>query len=101
MWAFVPAEGGIAGQEADEQGRQIHHQEGGNQGGLATDAVAQMAGERAANEACHKTDEEGELGQKRADERNRPGEKDFGEDECRHRAVEEEVVPFDGGANGT
>ena len=101
LWAFVPAEGGIAGQEADEQGRQTHQQEGDNQGGLATDAVAEMAGERAAKGACHKADEEGEQGQKRADERNRLGEKDFGEDECRHRAVEEEVVPFDGGPNGT
>jgi hypothetical protein len=92
LWAFVPAEGGIAGQDADAQGRQTHQQVGGKQGGLATDPVAGVAGERAAKEACHKADEEREQDQKHADERNRRGAKDSGEDECRHRAVEEDVT---------
>ena len=90
------ANGGVVGQDADDEGRQAHDQDGDQKGVLAADHVAQAAKEDG-TEGAH--DETGSKGQQREDEgraRIEAAEKLLGNNGC-ERAIQVEVVPFKNG----
>jgi hypothetical protein len=91
------ADAGVVGQDADDEGRQAHDQDGHQEGVLAPDHVAQAAEHQRAegphDEACRK-------GQQREDEGRsciQTAEELLGDD-GRQRTVQIEVVPLENGA---
>src|SRR6185312_8307508 len=54
------AEGGVAGQESNNQCRDAHQQKRGNQRGLTTNTVAKMSEECTTKRTSNKADEESE-----------------------------------------
>ena len=94
------ADGGEGGQQPDREGRAAHHQQRDDQQLLAADPVAEVAedqgadrpGEEARPRRCAKA-----AGCRRT--RRLLGEEQGREDERGGRAVEEEVVPLDRGAD--
>ncbi|GAA2806907.1 hypothetical protein GCM10020219_093330 [Nonomuraea dietziae] len=93
------ADGRVRGQAADEEGRHAHHEQADDQQRLAAEAVAEVAEDQAAERAGHEADGVGEEREERAGQRVGVGEEQDVEDERRRRAVQEEVVPLDGGAD--
>ena len=93
------ADGGIGRQQADDEGRQAHDEDGHQEGVFATDHVTQAAEHQRA-EGAH--DETGSEGQQREDE-CRAGiqsrEELLGNDRGQ-RAVKVKVVPLEHGAEG-
>ena len=90
----------VGRQQADRRHADAHDHQGPDQHGLAADAVAEVAEDQPADRAGHKPDGEGaEAGELR----RRAGqavEEELVEDQPGSHAVEEEVVPLDGGADG-
>ena len=89
----------VGGQQADEERRHAHDHQRVDQHRLAPDAIAEVAEDDAAERAGDEADGEGAERRQRADERIDVREEEAVEDERRGRAVEEEVVPLDGGAD--
>src|SRR6202035_5189703 len=88
----------ISGQERHQKGRDAHQHQGDDQRRLAADAVAVVAKNKRADRARHKADEIDAEGAERRRERVLVGEEQLAEDEAGHGAVEEKIVPLDGGA---
>ena len=90
----------IGRHEGDQEGGDAHQQQRGDQRRLAADAVAIMAEDRRADRAGDKADEIGAERAQRRGQRILIGEIELAEDQPGRRAVEEEVIPLDGGADG-
>jgi hypothetical protein len=90
---------GVGGHECDQESRNAHEHEGGDQRCLAADAVAVMAEDRSADRARGETDEIGAEGQQRGSGRIGIREIKLAENQSGRGSIEEEVVPFDGGAD--
>ena len=88
----------IAGQERHQEGRDAHQHQGDDQRRLAADAVAVMAEDERADRARDEADEIDAEGAERRRQRVLVREEQLAEDEAGHRAVEEKIVPLDGGA---
>ena len=86
--------------ERDEEGRDAHAQKRGDERRLAADAVPVMAEDRGADGTSDKTDEIGAERRERAGQRIFVGKVELAEDQPGGGAVDEEVIPFDGGADG-
>ena len=88
------ADGGVGGQQADEERRDTHDQQSDDEHLLAADAVAEMAEDDAAERPGEEPDGVRREGQQGADQRVERGEEQRVEHQRRGRAVEEEVVPL-------
>ncbi len=86
--------------EGDEEGRDAHAQQRGDQRRLAADAIAVMAEDRGADRPSDEADEIGAECRERRRQRILVGKVELAEDQPGGGAVDEEVVPFDGGADG-
>jgi hypothetical protein len=97
MIGAAAADGGVAGQQADEEGRQAHDQDGDEEGVLAADEVAEPAEEQRA-ERTHK-EARGE-GEQREDISgvDVEGAEELRADHHGERAVKIEIIPFENGA---
>jgi hypothetical protein len=90
----------IGGDEADRRSGKSGQKQRGYQRGLAADAIAIVAEDRGTDrpgDEAHRVDGE------RLQHTNQGiglGKEELGKDEAGHRAVEQEVVPFDRGADG-
>ena len=89
----------VRGQRADQGGGKAHHQHRGDKRRLAADAVAEMAEEEGADRTREKGDAEGEESVERLRRRIGGGKERLAEHERRRRAVNVEIVEFDGGAD--
>ncbi len=89
----------VARHDPDQDGCEAHHHEAPHQQFLAADAVAEMAEDDAAERPRDEADGVGGEGEQGADQRVERGEEQLVEDEGGGGAVEEEVVPLDGGAD--
>jgi hypothetical protein len=87
----------IGRHEGDQKGRDAHAQERRDQRRLAADAIAVMPEVGGADRAPDEADEIGAEGGERRGQRIGVGKEELAEDQPRCRAVEEEVVPLDGG----
>ena len=85
--------------KGDQERRDAHEQQRRDQRRLAADAVAVMAEDRRADRPGDEADEIGAEGGERRRQRILVGEVQLAEDEAGGGAVEEEVVPLDGGAD--
>ena len=92
------ANGGIGGYKANTHCGNAHDEHCENEHALAAQLVAVMAEDKAAKGACKIADGKGAVGHDGADERVGGGEVELVEHNARHHAVEEKVVPFNGGA---
>ena len=79
---------------------QSHQQQGGDQGRLAADAVAEMPENRGTYRARNEADGVDGESLEGPDPGIRMRKKQLGEDEARDGAVEKKVVPLDRGADG-
>ena len=86
--------------ERDREGRDAHQQQGRDQRRLAADAIAVVAEDRGADRPRDEPDRVDAERLQRADQRIGVREVQLGEDQAGDGAVEEEVVPLDGGADG-
>jgi hypothetical protein len=84
----------VARAEADQGGGGAHEEQGGDQRGLASHPVAQVAEQGGAHRAGHEAHEVGGEGEQRPGVRVTAGEEDAREDQGGGDAVEEEVVPL-------
>ena len=87
------------GRHADQERRDAHDEQRQHEHRLAADAVAVVPEHDAADRAGGEADRVGAEGQQRADQRLGLREEQIAEHERRGRAVQEEVVPLDGGAD--
>ena len=93
------ADRGVRRQQPDRKGRDAHHQQRDDQHLLAADPVAEVPEDHAAEGARDEAERVG------AERQQRPGgllalrEEQLAEDQGGRGAVEEEVVPLDGGAD--
>jgi hypothetical protein len=85
--------------EGDEEGRNAHTQERGDQRGFAADAVAVVAEDRCPDGAGGEADEEGAEGEKSARVMVFVRKEELAEDEPGRRAIKKEIVPLDGCAD--
>ena len=90
----------VAGYQRYQEGGASHEQQRGDQRGFPAETVAVMAEDRCADGPREKSDGVNAEGFQRPDEWIGMGEVQVGEDESGDRAVEEEVIPFDGGPDG-
>jgi hypothetical protein len=86
-------------EQADREGRDPHHHQRDDQHLLAADAVAEVPEDDAAERACREADRVGTEREQGRVDRIGVGEEQRAEDERGRGAVEEEVVPLDGGAD--
>src|SRR5262249_11807718 len=89
----------VSGHECDEEGRDTHEHQRCDQRRLATDAVAVMAENRSPDRARGEADEIGAEGQQRCGGRIVVREIKLAEHQSGSGAIEEEIVPFDRGAD--
>ena len=89
---------GVGRQRAHEEGRDADQDEGELQQALAAELVAVVAEDEATDRAGDEADGEGAEGEQGAGDRVGGGEEHRREDDRGRDAVEEEVVPLDGGA---
>ncbi|MPM16388.1 hypothetical protein SDC9_62767 [bioreactor metagenome] len=89
----------IGGHQADQEGGHAHDHQRHHQHALAADLVAEVAEDHAAQRPRHKAHGERGVCQQRGDERIVAGEVELVENDARHHAIEEKVVPLDGGAD--
>ena len=89
----------VSRHERHGEGRDAHHHERGDQRGLAPDPVSVMAEDRSTDGARHEADGINGESLERADERIGFREEKLGEDEACDHAIEEEIIPFDRGAD--
>jgi hypothetical protein len=90
---------GVGREHADQGGGDPHQDEAEHQQPLAADPVAEMAEHDASHRPRHEAERVGGEGEQGAGQRIEFGEEELVEDERRGRAVEEEIVPFDGRAD--
>ena len=93
------ADGGVRRQQADGEGRGAHEEERRDEHLLAPDLVTEVAEDDAAEGAGDEAERVGAEGQQGRGGGLALGEEQRAEDERRGGAVEEEVVPLDGGAD--
>ena len=86
--------------ERDQEGRDAHAQQRGDQRRLAADAVTVVAEYRGADRAADEADEIGAEGGERRRQRILVGKVELAEDKPGGGAVEEKVVPLDRGTDG-
>lgn len=87
-------------QQADAGRGDAHHDQGDHQGGLAADAVAEMAEDDPAQRASDEARPEGDEGQQGGQARIHVGGEEYlAEHQGGGQAVDVEVVPLDGGAD--
>ena len=86
--------------EGDQERRDAHAQQRRDQCRLAADAVAVMAENRRPDRPADEADEVGAERGERAGQRVFIGKIELAEDQSGRGAVDEEVVPLDGGADG-
>jgi len=89
----------IGRDETHRDGGEAGHQQCRDQGCLAADPVAPVAEYRCPDRPADKSDEEDGKRLEDADQWVRFREEEFAEDQCRHLAVEQKVVPLDGRAD--
>nr|WP_275586405.1 hypothetical protein [Geodermatophilus normandii] len=89
----------VGGQQADQERGPAHHQQRHDQQLLAADAVAEVPEDERADGPGEEADGVGGEGRQGPDEVVLLGEEQVAEHERGGRAVEEEVVPLDGGAD--
>ena len=89
----------IGGQQPDAKGGHAHDHEGGHQHGLAPQLVAIMAEHDASQRPGDEAHRIGGKRRRRTRHRVEIGKEQLVEHQCRRRAVQEEIVPFDGGAD--
>jgi hypothetical protein len=90
----------VGGYEGDQKGRNAHAQQGGDQRRLAADPIAVMAEDRSADRTADEADEIGSERRQRCGKRILVREVKLAENQAGGGAVNEEVIPFDGGADG-
>jgi hypothetical protein len=89
----------VGREEADEGGGKAHQDEAQHQEALPADAIAEMAEDDAADRPRHEAQRIGGEGEEGAGQRLVLREEELVEHERGGRAVEEEIIPFDGGAD--
>ena len=89
----------VGGHQADQEGRHAHDHQRHHQHALAADAVAEVAEDQPAQRTRDEADREGGVGQHGRHQRVVRGEVQFVEHDAGDDAVQEEVVPLDGGAD--
>ena len=89
----------IGRHEGDQEGRDAHKQQRRDQGRLAADPVAVVAEDRRTDRARGKADEIRAERKQLSRQRILIGEVELAKDQTGRRAVEEEVIPLDGGAD--
>ena len=89
----------VGRQQADQERGDAHHDECQHEHRLASDPVAVVADDDAAERAGDEADGVGAEGRQRAGQRIEGRKEQAIEDERRGRSVEEEVVPLDGRAD--
>ena len=85
--------------KSDQKCRDAHAEKRRDQRRLAADAIAVMTENRRSNRPGNKADEVGAEGKQRRRQRVLIGEVELAKNEAGGGAVEEKVVPFDGGAD--
>jgi hypothetical protein len=90
----------IGRQHTDSHRRQTHHQERAQEHGLAADAVAEMAEDDTAERPGKETDRKGREHRQRGRQLIEFREEQLIEHQWADQPVDEEVVPFDRGADG-
>ncbi|GAA3142605.1 hypothetical protein GCM10020001_076880 [Nonomuraea salmonea] len=90
----------VRGHEPDEGGGHAHGDEGGDERGLAADAVAVVAEDGGADGPGGEPAEVGAEGEQESCGGVAGGEEELREQRAGGEAVEEEVVPLDRGADG-
>ena len=90
----------VGGYEADNQGAESHQKQSSYECRLSTDTVAEMAKNNSAQRPSNKPNCESAESQDLADKRIERREKEPGKDESCSRAIQEEVVPFNGRPHG-
>ncbi|MNS86695.1 hypothetical protein D3C72_1206060 [compost metagenome] len=88
------ADGGVAGDQANQGGAYTHQAEGNDQHLLASEAVTQVTEQDAAKGSGNKADGEGGKGQQRGHGRIARVEEHLGKDNRRHGGVKVEVIPL-------
>ena len=91
----------IGGQHADEKRGHSHHHQRGHEHGLAAHAIAEVPEDHAAERPGEKPDRIRRERGHRAGHRIERGKEEPIEHQRRRRAVEEEIIPLDGGADET
>ena len=91
----------IGGHKADADGGEAHDEHGQDEHALAAQLVPEMAEDEAAEGPRQIADGKGAVGQNGADEGVSGREEELVENNARHDAVEEKVIPFDGGSEQT
>jgi hypothetical protein len=89
----------VGGQQPDQEGRDAHRHQRGDEGHLPADLVADVPEDHAAERARDEPDGERAERREGAGERGRAGEELAAEHDHRGQRVDEEVVPLDGGAD--
>ena len=90
----------VARHEGDQERGDAHQHQRGDQRRLAADAVAIMPEDRGADRPADEADEVGAERRERSGQRILVGKEQFRENQPGGGAVDEEVVPLDGGADG-
>jgi len=94
------ADRGVSGDEGDQEGRDTHAEKSCDQRRLATDPIAIMTEDRGADRPPDEADEIGAERRQRRRQGILVGKIKLAEDQPGGGAVEEEIIPFDRGADG-
>jgi hypothetical protein len=89
----------VGGQQADEARRAAHEDQREHEHRAPSDPVAEVPGQEGAERSEDEADPDSRERQQQPDLRSGRGEEQLREDEARGRAVDEEVVPLDRGAD--
>ena len=90
----------VGGHECDEEGRDTHTQQGSDECRLAADAITVVTKYRGTDRAPDEADEIGAKGRERRGQRIFVGKVELTKNKSSSRAIEEEVVLLDCGADG-
>ena len=90
----------IGGHECNQECRYAHQQQSRDERRFAADAIAVMPEDRCADRPSHESDGIDPECLQRSDQRIGFREIQLAEHQSRYRAVQKEVVPLDGGADG-
>ena len=90
----------ISWQETHQCRSDTHEQEGRDQRRFPANAITKPAKEGATYGTCKETYKVGRERRDGTGDRIKRWEEDFREDGCGKKAVQEEIIPFDGCANG-
>jgi hypothetical protein len=91
----------VGRQQSDRHRPQSHHQQRAQQHGLAAQAVAEMPKHEAPERACEESDRESRKDGDRGGELIDFREKELIKNQRRDQAIDEEIIPFNRGADGT